>query len=80
MAARLKRAQHAQVALDAPAPIGVYEQTSVADHTMCERRGPTDPFTLAAVVVLVVAAAALAAILPAARAARIDPMRALREE
>lgn len=40
----------------------------------------TDPFTLATVVALVVAAAVLAATLPAARAARIDPMRALRED
>jgi predicted permease len=41
---------------------------------------PQDPATLAAVVFLVVGAAALAATLPAARAARIDPIQALREE
>ena len=41
---------------------------------------PSDPITLSAVVSVVVGAAALAAILPAARAARIDPMQALREE
>jgi hypothetical protein len=41
---------------------------------------PQDPATLAAVVFLVVGAAALAATLPAARAARIDPMQALRED
>jgi predicted permease len=41
---------------------------------------PSDPITLSAVIAVVVAAAALAAILPAARAARIDPMQALRED
>jgi predicted permease len=41
---------------------------------------PSDPVTLSAVVIVVVGAAALAALLPAARAARIDPMQALREE
>jgi putative ABC transport system permease protein len=40
----------------------------------------SDPFTLAAVVLLVVGVAALAAWLPAWRASRIDPMQALREE
>jgi ABC-type antimicrobial peptide transport system permease subunit len=39
-----------------------------------------DPVTMFVVVLVVVGAAALAAILPAARAARIDPMQALREE
>ena len=42
--------------------------------------GPSDPLTLAGVVVLVVAVATLAAFLPALRASRIDPMEALREE
>jgi predicted permease len=41
---------------------------------------PGDPATLGAVVVLVVAVAALAALLPAWRAARVEPMRVLREE
>jgi len=41
---------------------------------------PSDPATLAAVVAIVVGVAALAAFLPALRAARIDPMHALREE
>ena len=41
---------------------------------------PSDPLTLAGVVVLVVGVAALAAFLPSLRASRIDPMEALREE
>ena len=41
---------------------------------------PGDPMTLGGVVVLVVAVAALAALLPAWRAARVEPMRVLREE
>jgi putative ABC transport system permease protein len=41
---------------------------------------PGDPVTLGGVVVLVVAVAALAALLPAWRAARVEPMRVLREE
>jgi hypothetical protein len=41
---------------------------------------PSDPFTLAGVIVVVVGVAALAAFLPALRASRIDPMEALREE
>jgi putative ABC transport system permease protein len=41
---------------------------------------PSDPLTLAGVVVLVVGVAALAASLPSLRASRTDPMEALREE
>jgi ABC-type antimicrobial peptide transport system permease subunit len=41
---------------------------------------PSDPLTLFIVVLVVVGVAALAAILPALRASRIDPMQALREE
>ena len=41
---------------------------------------PGDPATLGGVIVLVVAVAALAALLPAWRAARVEPMRVLREE
>jgi putative ABC transport system permease protein len=41
---------------------------------------PSDPVTLTAVVAVVVGAAVLAAIVPAASAARVDPMQALREE
>jgi putative ABC transport system permease protein len=41
---------------------------------------PTDPPTLAGVIVLVVAVAGVAAIIPATRAAFMSPMRALREE
>lgn len=39
-----------------------------------------DPLTLASVIAIVVAVGALAALLPAMRAARIEPMRVLREE
>ena len=41
---------------------------------------PTDPVTLAAVAALLGGASLLASWLPARRAARIDPLRALREE
>jgi predicted permease len=41
---------------------------------------PTDVRTIAAVVALVVAVGVLAALVPAVRAARIEPMRVLREE
>ena len=40
----------------------------------------SDPITLVSVVVIVCAVATIAALLPALRAARVDPMQALREE
>jgi ABC-type lipoprotein release transport system permease subunit len=40
----------------------------------------TDPLTIAAVTVLLGLVALFASIIPAYRAARIDPLRALREE
>ena len=40
----------------------------------------TDAFTLGAVVVLVMAVGTFAALVPALRAARADPMNVLREE
>jgi putative ABC transport system permease protein len=43
------------------------------------RVSPTDPLTLGAVVVLVVVAALLACLLPARRAARVQPAMAMRE-
>lgn len=41
---------------------------------------PMDPATLAGVIAIVMAIATLAALLPALRAARVDPMQVLREE
>lgn len=41
---------------------------------------PTDPLTFAAIVMLVVTIALVASCVPARRAARLDPMVALREE
>jgi putative ABC transport system permease protein len=41
---------------------------------------PSDPATLSGVVIIVMAVGVLAALLPAVRAARVDPMQVLREE
>jgi len=41
---------------------------------------PTDPGTLVGVVAIVIGVGVLAALVPAARAALVDPMRVLREE
>jgi putative ABC transport system permease protein len=41
---------------------------------------PTDPFTYALVACMLIAIALLASVVPARRAARVDPMTALRAE
>ena len=41
---------------------------------------PTDPPTLAAVILLTVAVAAVASLFPAVRAARVEPMQVLRND
>jgi ABC-type antimicrobial peptide transport system permease subunit len=41
---------------------------------------PTDPVTLGGAVLLIVAVGMMAAAIPARRAARLDPVSALREE
>ena len=41
---------------------------------------PLDPATLGVVVVLVTSVAVIAALVPAVRAARVDPMTVLRDE
>ena len=41
---------------------------------------PTDPATIAGVLALVLAVSAGAALVPALRAARVEPMQSLREE
>lgn len=41
---------------------------------------PSDPLTLSSVIAIVLIVTALAALVPATRAALVEPMRALREE
>ena len=48
--------------------------------TMLYGVSPTDPATLIGVIVVVVAVAFIAALIPAARAAFVQPMRGLRED
>jgi putative ABC transport system permease protein len=48
--------------------------------TSLYRLAPTDPFTLSAVTAIVLLTAALATIVPAARAARVDPLSCLRAD
>jgi putative ABC transport system permease protein len=48
--------------------------------TMLYGVSPTDPATLSGVIAVVVAVAFIAALIPAARAAFVQPMRALRED
>jgi predicted permease len=59
--------------------IGAFALTRVME-SMLIGVNPTDPITLAAIVVLFVVIAATASWLPARRAARLDPMQAIRDD
>jgi ABC-type antimicrobial peptide transport system permease subunit len=66
------------------AGVGVGMAAALAAGRILERLVPgvqrTDPLTVAAMISLLVVAALFASFLPARRASRVDPMRALRQE
>jgi len=49
-------------------------------HGMLAGIGPRDPLTFAAIVLLLLATAAVACLIPARRASRVDPMKAIRAD
>ena len=59
--------------------VGAWAAGRVLEHVVAGI-GPGGPATFAAMVSLLVAAALLASFLPARRASRVDPMRALRQD
>jgi predicted permease len=68
------------VGLACLAGLGLALAVSRSLATMLYGVSPTDPATLTAVVIIVLLVAAAAALVPAIRAARVDPMTVLREE
>ena len=70
------------VQLAVAVPIGVLGAVAVGRllESFLVRTSPADPVTLVAIVVVLVGVSAVACLLPAQRAARLDPMIALRIE
>ena len=70
------------VQLAVAVPIGVAGSLAVGRllESFLVRTSPTDPVTLVTIVVVLVGVSAVACLLPARRAARLDPMVALRIE
>jgi putative ABC transport system permease protein len=61
-------------------PVGLRSPAALVLAGMLYGVSPSDATTLFAVVLLILTVAAGASLLPAARAARVDPMQVLREE
>jgi ABC-type antimicrobial peptide transport system permease subunit len=67
-------------AISAAAGLALYAAASRALTGMLFGVEPTDPATLVAVLVVVLTVAVLASLIPALRAAFLQPMQVLREE